>query len=158
MADSLNITVTGDDALERDLGVYAARLRAPFRRTDARRRVLTYISNEAGRQIKEGQHGDYKRLSPGYRAQKAKRYPSRPTLVITGRTVQSMTDTGSRDHFDRVTDGGRTLETGSTYAVAAYHQKGTRRMPARPLFVVTRRVAERIAETLAEALPKGLGE
>lgn len=153
---ALQFTITGVDELEDDLGIYAERLEAPFRETDARERVVQYIANEAARQIKEGQHGDYAPLSPAYRAYKDGRYPSRPTLVVTGRTVQSMTDPRSRDHIEKVSKGGSRLTVGSSYRVASYHQKGTRYMPARPLFKVTRRVSERIAETIAEALPKGL--
>jgi phage gpG-like protein len=158
VADALRITITGDDALERDLGIYADRLRRPFLLTDARERVVTYVTREAARQIKEGQHGDYKALSPTYRSWKSRRYPSRPLLVVTGRTVRSMTDEYSRDFHNQVSAGGRTLTVGTDYPVAGYHQKGTGRMPARPLFVVTRRVAERMAETVAEALPKKLGQ
>jgi len=83
----LQITITGDEKMEQMLGVYARRMRTPFRRTDAASRVIQYANDEAMRQIKEGQHGDYKPLSPAYRAWKSARYPSRPTLVITGRTV-----------------------------------------------------------------------
>ena len=154
----LTITVTGDEGLERMLGIYAARMRAPFRRTDAASRVIDYANNEALRQITHGQHGDYAPLTPRYRARKAGRYPNRPTLVITGRTVRSMTDKSSRDFFSKVSRRGRTLVFGSKYKLAGIHQTGNRarNLPARPLFRVTRRVAERVSEIVSDAIVKGL--
>jgi len=154
----LQITITGDEKMEQMLGVYARRMRRPFRGTDAASRVIQYANDEAMRQIKEGQHGDYKPLSPAYRAWKSARYPSRPTLVITGRTVRSMTTKSSRDFYHRVRGRGRSLEFGSKYWLAAVHQTGnrSRNLPARPLFRVTRRVAERVAEIVSDALVKGL--
>lgn len=157
MAEALRVHISGADRLERDLGVYADRLRAPFRKTDARQRVISYVNDEALRQMTHGQRsGDWKRLSPVYRAQKAKKYPGRPLLVITGRTVRSMTDSRSRDFIEKVKHGGRTMEIGTDYEIAGYHQKGTKRMPARPLFRLTRRVAERMSEIISEALTDGL--
>ena len=154
----LQITITGDEKMEQMLGVYARRMRRPFRGTDAASRVIQYANDEAMRQIKEGQHGDYKPLSPAYRAWKSARYPSRPTLVITERTVKSMTTKSSRDFYHRVRGRGRSLEFGSKYWLAAVHQTGnrSRNLPARPLFRVTRRVAERVAEIVSDALVKGL--
>ena len=154
----LQITITGDEKMEQMLGVYARRMRRPFRGTDAASRVIQYANDEAMRQIKEGQHGDYTPLSPAYRAWKSARYPSRPTLVITGRTVRSMTTKSSRDFYHRVRGRGRSLEFGSKYWLAAVHQTGnrSRNLPARPLFRVTRRVAERVAEIVSDALVKGL--
>lgn len=155
---NLTITVTGDEKLERMLGIYAARMRAPFRRTDAAKRVIDYANNEALRQITHGQRGDYAPLSPRYRAWKARRYPGRPILVVTGRTVRSMTDKSSRDFFSRVKARGRTLVFGSKYKLAGIHQTGNRagNLPARPLFRVTRRVVERVSEIVSDALTKGL--
>jgi len=156
----LQITITGDEKLERMLGVYATRMRTPFRRTDAASRVIQYVNDEAMRQITHGQRGDYKPLSPAYRAWKSARYPSRPILVITGRTVRSMTDKSSRDFYHRVRGRGRSLEVGTKYWLAAVHQKGNRfplgNLPARPLFRSTRRVAERVSEIVSDALVKGL--
>ena len=154
----LQITITGDEKLERMLGVYATRMRTPFRRTDAASRVIQYVNDEAMRQITHGQRGDYKPLSPAYRAWKSARYPSRPILVITGRTVRSMTDKSSRDFYHRVRGRGRSLEFGTKSWLAAVHQKGnrSRNLPARPLFRVTRRVAERVSEIVSDALVKGL--
>lgn len=116
------------------------------------------MTDESLRQIAHGQHGDYQRLSPVYKARKARKYPGRPLLVITGRTVRSMTDSRSRDFVEKVRHGGKTMELGTDYEIAGYHQKGTRRMPARPLFRLTRRVAERMAEIISEALTDGLGK
>ena len=156
MADALQVIIHGEDKLDRDLGVYADRLRRPFQRGGARARAIQYVTNESRRQITEGQRGDYKPLSPRYRAWKEKKYPGRPTLVITGRTVRSMTNSKSRDFYSKVRGGGKVLEMGTKYSISAYHQKGTKRMPARPLFRLTRRVAERMAEVIGDALTKGL--
>jgi len=156
MAEALRVIVHGVDQLDKTLGVYAARLKRPFRKTDARRRVTSYVNKEASRQIKHGQRGDYARLSPRYAKWKHRNYPGRPLLVITGRTVRSITDHTSGDFHDKVKHGGRTMEVGSNYPIAAYHQKGTRHMPARPLFRMTRRVAERMAEVISDALTTGL--
>lgn len=155
MSETLTITVRGDDALERNVMEYARRLARPFKRTDAADRVQSYVNNEAMRQITHGQHGDYQPLSPGYARYKAANYPGRPLLVVRGETVRSMTDPNHPDAKRKVAFSGKTLTLGSKSRIAAYHQRGTSRMPARPLFVVTRRVRERISEIVAEALPRG---
>jgi hypothetical protein len=131
-------------------------MRRPFRRTDAKSRLEDYVTVEALRQITHGQHGDYKALSPRYRAWKAGRYPSRPLLVARGDTVRTITESSNAQFISKVTGGGKTSEIGSNSKIAAYHQKGTPRMPARPLFRITRRVAERMAEIVSDALTKGL--
>ena len=156
MADPLRVVITGQDKLDHMLGVYSSRLRRPFHKTDAERRAIVYVNNESMRQITHGQHGDYRRLSPDYARWKNRNHPSRPLLVITGKTVRSITDDHSPDFYHTVTDAGRTLTMGSKNEIAAYHQKGGKHLPARPLFVMTRRAAERLAEIIAEALPKGI--
>jgi phage gpG-like protein len=155
LSESIEITITGDEALQRNVMAYARRLSRPFKRTNAAGRVDAYVANEARRQITHGQRGDYTPLSPRYARYKAARYPGRPMLVVRGDTVRSMTDTKDSDHIRKIGFGGKTLTVGSKSKIAGYHQEGTKHMPARPLFIVTRRVEERVSEIVAESLPIG---
>lgn len=148
------VTIHGAARLRKDFTEYERRLRRPFTRTDATSRVVSYVNNEALRQITHGQHSDYARLSPRYAASKARSHPGRPILVRSGRTVRTLTDRRNSKFFKKVKRGGRTLSVGTKSKIAAYHQAGTKTMPARPLFRATRRVGERVAEIVSEALPR----
>ena len=77
-------------------------------------------------------HGTWRALSPGYAAWKADHYPGQPILVATGRMRQEVT-TGAR-----VTATAKTLTFTTNNAYWFYHQYGTRRMPARPIFKLNR--------------------
>jgi phage gpG-like protein len=54
----------------------------------------------------------------------------------------------------KISDKGKRLTMGSTNPIAAYHQKGGGSLPARPLFVMTKKLSEEMAQIITtEALP-----
>ena len=154
----VTIKLTGAAKLAKDVGIWHRRLERPFRRTDAASRIVSYVNNESLRQITHGQFGDYPRLSPAYARRKNRRTPGRPILVVSGKTVRSMTTSTNKFFFKEIRRRGRTLRVGSKYPIAAYHQTGNKKnnLPARPLFVAGRRQGERVAEIVSDALEKGL--
>lgn len=73
------------------------------------------------------------RLSPRYRARKAREFPGRPLLVRTSALRSAMVGGGSgslvQKRAKRLSVGLR----GRNRRIAEYHQTGTRNMPARPV-------------------------
>lgn len=68
-------------------------------------------------------------LSPGYGAWKARHYPGKPILQLSGDLYDSL----AKRPFgvDEITDKQAVFGTAVSYA--GFHQKGTDKMPARPL-------------------------
>jgi len=64
-----------------------------------------------------------------------KNLPRRPLLFQTGRLKHSITDRDSPDHIEEPETGADrpTLLFASRVLYATFHQRGTRRMPARPI-------------------------
>ena len=60
-----------------------------------------------------------------------KNLPRRPLLFQTGRLKRSLTDRDSPDHIEESQNG--TLLFGSRLPYATFHQRGTTRLPARPI-------------------------
>ena len=83
-----------------------------------------------------GRVGDgrkWQRLSPRYRARKAREFPGRPLLVRTSALRSAMVRGGSGS---LVRKDKRSLTVGlqgRNRRIAEYHQSGTRNMPARPV-------------------------
>lgn len=78
-------------------------------------------------------------LSPAYTIWKRNNYGGRPILVLSGRLRSALTTSGAGS-IKRVTE--RNLELGANVPVgghnlAALHQHGTSRMPARPVLRLT---------------------
>ncbi|MFW6074934.1 MAG: phage virion morphogenesis protein [Chloroflexota bacterium] len=79
-------------------------------------------------------------LSPGYAAWKAQNYEGRPMLVLTGRLRSALTNPSGQGAIKRVEK--RRLELGANVPVgrrnlALLHQRGTDRMPARPVIRIS---------------------
>lgn len=91
-----------------------------------------FLKVERDQFVSEGQSGSggWVPLSPGYAAWKAKHAPGRPLLVQSGKLRQSLTERGG-EHIEEIRADSLRLGTEVPYAI--YHQKGTRRMPARKL-------------------------
>ena len=95
----------------------------------------------------------WKPLSKQYAAWKAEHFPGRPLMIRTGRLSRSITDSKDRNFvFNR--EGGKRIIMWSRLEHAAYHQKGTKRLPARPLFVMSKEIGQRWAEILNEELSR----
>lgn len=71
-------------------------------------------------------------LSDSYRRWKEKKYPGRPILVLTGRLKRSLSvaGVGGGDQVRELEP--LSLTIGSVVPYALYHQRGTKRMVARP--------------------------
>jgi phage gpG-like protein len=80
----------------------------------------------------EGEYGSggWKPLSPNYAAWKSKFYPGRKILELSGLLRESVTD-GNPWTIREIQPLKLRLGTKINYAI--YHQKGTHRMPARPV-------------------------
>lgn len=78
--------------------------------------------------------GGWVPLSPTYAEWKAARFPGRPILQLTGALMRSLTGRTP----DSITEIERlALAIGTRLKYAVYHQKGTPRMPARPIIRLT---------------------
>ena len=77
-------------------------------------------------------------LSPQYAKTKARRYPGRPILVRTGEMMADLVVRATSTMFR--------LEWGSAESArkAGWHQRGTRKMPARPFQGITDKLARDI--------------
>ena len=93
----------------------------------------------------------WKPLSPPYETWKSKHFPGRPLMVLTGRLARSLTTETDRN-FIFARKGGTSLTLGSRVKYAGYHQRGTERLPARPLFIMNREIATRWATALRDEL------
>lgn len=91
-------------------------------------------------------------LSPRYAAWKARRFPGRGILVLTGDLVDSLTTEGSRGIF-AVTPKGFTY--GSTLPYFPAHQQGTRNMPRRRALVMLPTTRREIGRRVARYIKQG---
>lgn len=79
------------------------------------------------------QAGSWAALSAPYSHWKSLHFPGQPKLVATGALRDALTNSGAPGAVRSVSDDA--LEFGTSgVGYASYHQKGTRHMPARPLF------------------------
>lgn len=88
-------------------------------------------------------------LSPGYQAWKERRFPGRPLLVRTGATLAALTGNTSRTVL-RAEATSLTFGTSLPYPI--FHQRGTRRMPRRPIFDLNSGQRIRLMKTIQRRL------
>ena len=99
-----------------------------------------FLQGEHGTFAMEGAFGGkakWKPLSPKYELWKESRYPGQPILVLTGALRASLTQSSDQDHIYEPTDTGVAMGTkirtpNGRWNLGLLHQKGTRKMPARP--------------------------
>jgi len=79
-----------------------------------------------------GKHGKWPSLNPKYAAWKSKRYPGKPIMVLTDRTILSLIGK-SGDAISSVFKSGDRwyITRGTDVPYAKYHQKGKGRLPTR---------------------------
>ena len=97
-------------------------------------------------------------LSPRYAKWKELNYPGQPILVRTGALRESLTRSGANGNVANFQP--LFAEYGTSIRYAKFHQRGTRRMPARPPFAPTARDIDRIVSRLfrySEEVAKGAG-
>jgi phage gpG-like protein len=85
---------------------------------------------------KQGRPGEWRALSPKYAAWKAKNYPGKPIMVLTGDLKKSLTSRGG-NHYEKI--GRQELEIGTKDKLGIFHQKGAGRLPVRKLISPTPR-------------------
>jgi len=122
-------------------------------------RMLERVSNDLGdmrpawdrihQNFLQGEHGTFalegafggkakwKPLSPKYALWKESRYPGQPILALKGSLRASLTQASDPDHVYEATADGVTMGTklrtpDGRWNLGLLHQKGTRKMPARP--------------------------
>jgi len=95
--------------------------------------------------------GKWAALSPRYAAYKAARFPGRPTLVRAGDLRNTLTRRPLG--VERIAD--NSLEVGTNDPKALFHQKGTPKMPARPVIKLNDRTKKQMAKTLQRYLATG---
>ncbi|MBI1941032.1 MAG: phage virion morphogenesis protein [Acidobacteria bacterium] len=73
-----------------------------------------------------------------------------PLLVRTGALLRSLTAPGAAGHVERFED--HSLAIGTSLPYALFHQTGTRRMPARPIIVLSGARSERWVEIVRDGI------
>lgn len=102
--------------------------------------------------------GAWAELTPAYRAWKEGNYPGQPLLELTGALREGLTSPGAPTAFRSWTATEFTFGT-SGVAYASFHQTGTGRMRARPVFdfgpnfeeAMTRAAAAGVREAIKDA-------
>jgi len=135
-SDSIQITMEpGGIALFRGFEKWAELVKDPMRQVGPYATTLIHRHHKrtfASRGTRTGDGRKWVRLSPRYRARKARDYPGRPLLVRTS-VLRSALTGGGRGSRVRTTK--TTLEVGvqgEPAEYAGFHQTGTANMPARP--------------------------
>lgn len=103
----------------------------------------------------EGAHGasgKWQGLSPAYAKYKAKAFPGQPTLKATSSLYESMTRPDALDSIFRMEPQQMTI--GTQREGAAAHQRGNRRMPARPIISMTNDDKRRMQKAIQAGLVK----
>ena len=79
-----------------------------------------------------------------------RRHASTPILYKTGALLRSLREPGAAGHVEELE--GYSLTLGSRLPYAVYHQTGTRRLPARPIIVLSGARSERWAEIVRQQI------
>ena len=143
-SDSIQITMEpGGVQLFRGFEKWAELVKDPMRQVGPYATTLIHRHHKrtfASRGKSTGDGRKWVRLSPRYRARKARDYPGRPLLVRTS-VLRSALTGGGRGSRVRTTK--TTLEVGvqgEPAEYAGFHQTGTANMPARPPVKFDRRI------------------
>jgi phage gpG-like protein len=91
-----------------------------------------FYAQEKGQFKTEGEEGgsEWQALSPGYAEWKEAHFPGKLILQRTGDLYSSLTSGSDPNAVKR--EERKTLTLGTRLTYALYHQRGTKRMPARP--------------------------
>lgn len=94
-------------------------------------------------------------LSSGYAKWKTKKYPGKPILSATERLKRSFTLAGQKGGDQVYEETPLSLTMGTAVPYAIFHQRGTKRMPARPILQPTQRDIDRIVSRLYRFVERG---
>lgn len=148
----LGIRVQGLDDLNATIDAGGKWAKGPFTATAAPRLRESY-NQHAGEQFdSKGRHlgTPWKPLAASTQRYKARRWPSRPLMIRTTKLVKSMADKNSPHAIYRRSS--RVLTMGTRVPYARYHQSGGGKLPKRPLFVITKEVADEWTTILRDDL------
>ena len=156
---NLTVRVFGADPLKATTDEVVKRANAPFTLTRAGKLLSKDFHAHMRQTFSKGGRSKYK-WAPltdnppgrGYASYKRRVRPGRSLLVFDGDLKASLTG-GSKGIYDARA---RHLVLGSRVPYARYHQDGTRRMVARPLFILTRGVNERWSDIVRDEIFKGI--
>lgn len=98
----------------------------------------------------KGLSGRWSPLSPAYAKYKEQKFPGQPLLRATTSLYQSMTSPDAPDSIFRMDE--RELTIGTKHEAATAHQRGTRKMSARPIISLTEDDKRRIQKSIQGAL------
>jgi len=94
-------------------------------------------------------------LSAPYAKWKAKKYPGKPILVATERLKRSLSLAGQKGGDQVYEETALSLTMGTAVPYARYHQRGTKRMAARPVLQPTQRDIDRMVSRLYRYVERG---
>ena len=99
----------------------------------------------------QGGHGHaWQPLSKKYGQWKAKHHPGKQILELDGTLWKSLTVKGAKGHVERPDKDSLSLGTSLHYA--KYHQRGTKKMPARKVIDLTEADKKKISRTIHRRL------
>lgn len=146
------VRVYGVDTLIETNEEVKKRANAPFKLTDAGKLLASDFHSHMGQTFKaQGRRSKWAPLTPAYAAYKSRVRPGRPLLVFDGDLRASLTGNNKRKGW-LYNARSRRLVMGSKVPYAQYHQDGTSRMVARPLFILTKGVRERWADIVRDEI------
>lgn len=149
----LVLDIAGDKQVERELLRVAGDVGDV---SPALNRIVDLWIDETGQQFDtQGFHGSggWAPLTPGYAAEKAKRFPGRGILHRTFALQQSLTDRGDPNMIVQI--GRDELAWGTKVPYATFHQLGTRRMPRRRPVELTERARQQTVRILQRFIITG---
>jgi len=137
MPVNISFELSGGRQVETELNITIERLRSfkPLFKKIASDFRKTQNSLFAAEGAFEG-NAAWAALSPGYKEQKAKKFPGRKILQATGKLRTSLVTKAGEGAINNITDD--SIEIGTSIEYAGYHQTGTGKMPARPIFNITK--------------------
>lgn len=95
--------------------------------------------------------GAWARLAPATLVDRQRKgFAAGPTLVRTGGLRASYVSRGGASHYERISQSavGLTIEAGSDDYRAPFHERGTAKMPARPISLLGESSENRIVDTI----------
>lgn len=153
---SLDLEVEGFEPYKASLSLYITRF------TDLRALwpgIAADIGAENKKQIdSQGRHGStpYEELSPPYAAWKASQVGPKPILIFSGDMFDTLTNPSSSGFVTITRKLDMTIIFRSPYA--RYHQRGTKKMPARPPMILRRVQGRKYMQAIQEFVFKAPGQ
>lgn len=99
-----------------------------------------------------GSRGRWVKLSPKYEAYKNRTHPGKPILQKTGDLKRSLTQKGG-NNIEIIEPMKITL--GTNDVKLKYHQKGTKKMPARPPITITKYQTDKWVKIIRDEILRG---